>query len=326
MLALFVDQASVKYAHLTRPTRPAKPSRAVIAVACLMLCELALAVEPEGAAASRDPEGAPVRAGFTDKPRWEIGVGGGYLEGFDYPASSDPNQRGIALPFAIYRSSVVRVGGSGLRAVAIEQPSFRIDVSFGGGIASSSDSDGVRAGMPDLDFLFQAGPRAQFILANRATADGGRFQFSITGAVRGVVSTDFGRVDGRGVVGELAISAIRRRVLGSRFDSLARMSSTWASEGLQDYFYEVEPRFATANRPAFEASGGYLGTTIFIGGAFIPSPDLRVFAGIQQGLYQGAANQDSPLFEDRSTTGFALGFAWTIKKSEERVSIVDVDT
>jgi hypothetical protein len=106
---------------------------------------------------------------------------------------------------------------------------------------------------------------------------------------------------------------------------LARVSSTWAEDRLHEYFYEVEPRFATADRPAFDASGGYLGTNVFIGTAFKPVPNLNVFAGIQQGLYGGAANEDSPLFETRRATGFALGFTWTIKKSAELVSIVDVD-
>ena len=52
-------------------------------------------------------------AGFTGKPRWEVGVGGGYLESFDYPGSSDPNRRSIALPFAIYRGPVLRLGDGG---------------------------------------------------------------------------------------------------------------------------------------------------------------------------------------------------------------------
>jgi len=295
---------------------------------CLLYCGFAVAAEPDGVARSgqgRELSRERVREGFTDKPRWEFGVGGGYLQGFDYPGSSDPNRGGIALPFVVYRSPVVRVGGNGFRAVAIEQAGFRVDVSFGGGIASSSESDGVRAGMADLDFLFQIGPRAQFIVANRATEDGGRFQFSVTAAVRGVVSTDFGSVDGQGLLAELALSVTRRRVFGSRFDTLARVSSTWAEDRLHEYFYEVEPRFATADRPAFDASGGYLGTNVFIGTAFKPVPNLNVFAGIQQGLYGGAANEDSPLFETRRATGFALGFTWTIKKSAELVSIVDVD-
>lgn len=268
----------------------------------------------------------PVRAGFTDKPRWELGVGGGYLQGFDYPASSDPNRGGIALPFLIYRSPVVRVGGGGLRAVAVEQAGFRVDVSFGGGIASSSESDGLRSGMPNLDFLLQVGPRAQFIVSNRAIDDGGRFQFSVSGALRGVVSTDFGDVRNRGAIAEFALSVTRRRVFGSRFDVLGRVSSTFAEDRLHEYFYEVQPRFETAERPAFDASGGYLGTNLFLGGAFRPTPELRLFAGMQLGLYGGAANEDSPLFETTEAVGFALGFAWTLRQSKERVSVLDMES
>lgn len=264
-------------------------------------------------------------AGFTDKPRWEIGVGGGYLQGFDYPASSDANRRGIALPYFIYRSDVVRVGGGGFRAVAVERPRFRVDVSFGAGISSSSDQDGARSGMPDLDFLLQAGPRAQFIFANRPTDGGGRLQVSLSGALRGVVSTDFNSLRNQGLLAQINFNVTQRRVFGSNFDALARLSSTWAEDRLHEYFYEVAPEFATADRPAYDATGGYLGTSAFIGGAYRPNTAVRLFAGMQFGFYSGAANEDSPLFEETVSTGFALGFAWTIKESAERVAIVDVD-
>ena len=151
---------------------------------------------PETSDASVESE---VTTGFSEKPRWEFGVGGGFFQGFDYPGSEDPNQRGIALPFLVYRTERLRVGGGGARAVAVEQPRFRLDFSFGGGTSSSSESDGVRAGLPDLDFLIEFGPRLQWILVNEESDDGGRLQVTAAGAVRGIISTDFSEVDGQGV-------------------------------------------------------------------------------------------------------------------------------
>lgn len=268
---------------------------------------------------------APVAAGFTAKPRWELGIGGGYLQSFDYPGSADPNERGIALPFFIYRSPVLRLGDGGLRAVAIERPRFKVDVSFGGGLSASAEAGGIREGLPDLDFLFEAGPRAQLIFVNRRTADGGRWQVSSSAALRYVVSTDFSSLTGRGVLAELSLNLTRKRIAGSRIDLIGRLKPAWAEDRLHEYWYEVEPQFATEERPAFDAGSGYLGTELFLGAAFRPTPRVRVFAGVGQSFNGGAANVDSPLFEERQSTAFAIGFAWTLAQSEDRVQVVDVE-
>jgi len=305
-------------------------------VTLLLVCCSPLAVQAQGptvapatapiTAPVADPvTELPVAPGFTRKPRWEFGIGGGYLNGFDYPGSRDPNRRGIALPFFIYRSPVVRVGDGGLRAVALERARFKIDVSFGGGISSSAESGGVRDGLPDLDFLFEVGPRAQLVFANRAMPGGGRWQLSSSAALRYVVATDFSSLDGLGVLGELGLSAVRRRVAGTRFDLIARFNTVVAEDRLHEYYYEVDPTFASATRPAYRAGSGYLGSELFVGAAYRPTPRVRLFAGIGQAFNGGAANRDSPLFETTEATGFAIGFAWTLAQSEDTVSIVDVE-
>ena len=268
-------------------------------------------------------EGA--RAGFTGRPRWEVGVGGGWLQSFDYPGSEDPNERGLALPFAIYRGPVFRLGDGGVRAMAIERPRVQLALSIGGSLSSSTESDGVRAGMPDLDYLFELGPRLRFVLADRPAGDGGRFQASLSLAARAVASTDFEGVEGRGALGELALVVARRRVAGSRFDLIARVDAKFADDRLHEYFYEVEPRFASPERPAFDAGGGYLGAGANLGVAFRPTERVRLFAGLAHERFDGAANRDSPLFETDATTAVAVGFAWTVFRSRARVDVIDVE-
>ncbi len=271
-----------------------------------------------------DAVSAP-RTGFTGRPRWEVGVGGGYLESYDYPGSSDPNERAIALPFAIYRGPVLRLGDGGVRAMAIERPRLQLSVSIGGSLSSSTEADGVRAGMPDLDYLFEFGPRLRLLLADRPTGGGGRFQASTSLAVRGVLSTDLSDVDGRGALGEIGVTVAQRRIRGSRFDLIAGFDAKFAGSELQSYFYEVEPRFATAERPAYDAGSGYLGAGISLGLAFRPTPRVRLFAGVAHDRYDGAANEDSPLYETDSATAVAVGFAWTVFQSRARVDVVEVD-
>ena len=319
---------------LSMPTRFRTTRRptAVVSAACALALMLsgargtALAQEDSADVADALETGEVVApTGFTGRPRWEIGIGGGYLQSYDYPGSRDPNERSIALPFAIYRGPVLRLGDGGVRAMAIERPRLQLSVSIGGALSSSAASDGVRAGMPDLDYLFELGPRLRLLLADRPTGAGGRFQASLSLAARGVLSTDLSDVEGRGGLGEIGVTVAQRRIRGSRFDLIAGVDAKFAGSELQSYFYEVEPRFATADRPAYDAGSGYLGAGVNLGVAFRPTPRVRLFAGVAHDRHDGAANEDSPLFETNSATAFALGFAWTVFRSRTRVDVVDVE-
>ena len=263
-------------------------------------------------------------ASLTRRPTWEFGVGGGYFSGFDYPASNDENQRIIALPFFVYRTPVFRLGDGGVRAVAIEKPRVKLDLSVGGSLNASSDGGGVREGMPDLDFLFEIGPQLEVRLFDRDMATGGRIQGRFTSELRAVFATDFRKVSSQGLVAEVGVGINYGDVRGSGIDLIAAIDISFANEKLQDYFYEVESEFVTENREAFDASGGYLETKLFAGIGIRPLRNVRVFTGFFTGLYEGARNQDSPLFETTTQTGFALGIVWTIKTSDTYVDIVDL--
>jgi len=263
-------------------------------------------------------------ASVTRRPVWEFGVGGGYFSGFDYPASNDENQRVIALPFFIYRTPVFRFGGGGVRAVAIEKPRVKLDLSIGGSLNASSDGDGVREGLPDLDFLFEIGPQLEVRLFDRKLQSGGRLRGRFTSELRAVFATDFRKVSSQGLVAEVGVGVNYGNVRGSGIDLITAIDVTFANEKLQDYFYEVDPEFVTENRAAFDAKGGYLETNIFAGIGFRPLRNVRVFTGFFSGFFEGARNQDSPLFETTTQTGFALGIVWTIKTSDTYVDIVDL--
>jgi len=287
----------------------------------LCLSSIVMAAEDRGEVARAVASGPS----FTALPRWEVGVGGGYFSGHDYPASNDPNQRALALPYLIYRSSVFRVGGGGIRAVAVERPRIRLDVSLGASLSARSEGNGLRAGMPDLDFLLELGPQLEISLLDREMASGGRLQLEFATELRAVVATDFQEIHSQGFVAELSVSGARRRIAGSGVDLLASLGITYADERLQAYFYEVDARYARQGRPAYGASGGYLGSELFIGAALRPNRSLRVFLGMQSGLYAGAANRDSPLFETTSSTGIAAGFAWTVARSKRLIDVIEVD-
>ncbi len=225
-------------------------------------------------------------ASVQRRPVWEFGVGGGYFSGFDYPASKDANQRLLALPFFIYRSPQFRFGGGGIRAVAIERPKLKLDLALAASLNASSEGNSVREGMEDLNFLFEIGPQLEVSLFDQAMPTGGRVQMRFNAELRGVMETDFRKINNRGVVVELGLGINYRNVKRSGIDLLAAISSSYGNEKLQDYFYEVDPEFVTDTRPSFDAKGGYLQTKVFGGMGFRLRKNVRIFLGMFTGLYE----------------------------------------
>lgn len=67
------------------------------------------------------------------------------------------------------------------------------------------------------------------------------------------------------------------------------------------YFYEVAPRFATAERPRFDASAGYLGSFLRAVLDHPLVPRLRLGLDLRLGLHTGATNDESSLSRDEVT-------------------------
>lgn len=262
--------------------------------------------------------------GLEAKPRWEFGVGGAYIDGFDYPASANPNRAGIVLPYAIYRSPRMRFAGRGLSAIALEKTNLKLDVSLAASLNADSEGNPLRESMPDLDFLFEFGPQLIWRLVDRSFS-AGRLKLDWRNRARAVLSTDFNSVDSRGWVAQTHVQVALRKLYTSKLDLIGFANLTWATEKLHDYFYQVGAEFETPLRPRYDAQSGYLGATLFLGAAFQLHPRVRLFGGVQVGHYAGSANEDSPLFEDSSTAGAAVGFAWAGYKSKETVLVLEED-
>ena len=257
------------------------------------------------------------------KPRWEIGIGGGYFNGFDYPASRDPNKRGLVVPFFFYRSPLFRVGDGGVQAVAIEQARVRLDLSIGASLNAKSEGNRVREGLPSLDFLFGVGPQLEIRLIDWYSPHYGRTQVSWNTEARAIVATDFRTLRAQGFLFSTELSLAQRRLLNRPLDVIANIDLTFADERLQDYYYEVEPRFATASRQPYDATGGYLSASLFTGFVARPWATVNLFFGVQFEQFSSAANQHSPLFETTSSTSYAVGFTWQLLRSKDSIAVLE---
>jgi outer membrane scaffolding protein for murein synthesis (MipA/OmpV family) len=255
------------------------------------------------------------------QPLWEFGVGGGVLDVANYPASSERNFIALAAPYLVYRGDIFRIGGGGgARAVVVEKSDIEIDLSFGGAFSADSDDNTAREGMDELDFLFEVGPQMIYKVKEYSFDGGGNGRLNARLQARAVFSTDFGRIDHRGYVVEPTLSYQQRGVLFKETGLNISLSATYASEKLHDYFYQVDTNFATDSRAQFDAKSGYLGSELSLGFSFPITANSRGFLGGSAQFHQGAANEDSPLYEDDITYSFGLGFVWRLYQSEAKAN------
>ena len=249
------------------------------------------------------------------KPLVEFGVagGGGYLP--DYPAAGQSHFRAIALPYFAYRGEIIRSDEKGLlRGRLLRTRDVELDVSLNGSFAVDSDDNDARAGMPDLDWMGEIGPRLQITLA-RAARDA---KLDLELPLRAVFTTDFSELRYRGFIFAPELAYQNENLLGADVAAKLSVGPVLATSKLMDYFYGVEPAFQTATRPAFAADGGYLGSRLQLALKKRLGPWLTVFAAARAEFHQGATNGDSPLFRDQTTFAVGIGLVWSLWRSERR--------
>ena len=196
----------------------------------LVLSTISVAVAESTGEKNPDSESSAFR--LESKPVWEIGVGGGYSGGMDYPASSSRNDRTLFLPYAIYRGKTFRVGSGRVKAVAVEKPRFSVDLSLGASFNADSEDNPLREGMPDLDFLFEVGPRLEYRLFDREVGKRSRSSLSWENYLRAVFSTDFKQLESRGLRLGSRLRYQFSNLAGRDLDFFVRFGPVWASEPL----------------------------------------------------------------------------------------------
>jgi len=255
------------------------------------------------------------------RPVWEAGIFAAAFNSPEYPAADQSQTNVFPSPYFIYRGETLRIGdGSIARAVAIDKIWYELDLSLAASFGANSDDNFAREGMPDLDFIFELGPQLKLRLSKFEFEQHGKGELFLNLQARAAFSTDFSGINKRGYVFQPVFSYRQRGWLSEKTALSVSLSPTWATEKLHDYFYQVDSDFVTQQRQAYDAKSGYLGTDLSIGLSFNATKDIRIFTFARTSLHSGSANEDSPLFRDKSTYSYGVGMVWRLWESEEKVS------
>lgn len=264
-----------------------------------------LCISPFVFAESKDSIMDPVidpnaeQASDVTESHWGIGFGGGWIN--DYPGAGQGRTRFLAVP--TYKGKTITIDRQeGVRGDFVSQSRVKFSVSFSFLFPTDSADIPVRQGMPDLDWTLQLGPELQiYIIRNDFHTMFLRLPF------RFVASTDFARrFDSR----EWNFAPSLRNIfnLGKGYGEIAtRLELDYASEGYNDYFYEVAPQFATATRPAFNAQQGLMETTVGINYSYYDMYPWIFFIGGNLYFMGDAKNKGSALLVKNRNASFLAG-------------------
>ncbi len=247
----------------------------------------------------------------ASQPLWEIGAFGVGVSQQAYPGSDQQVQRGLALPFLVYRGRFLRADRetAGLRAVKTSR--FELDIGVAGSFGSNSDEIDARRGMPKLGTLVEFGPRVKWHLGEGP--GGGRWRLELP--VRGVFDLS-DRGEYRGAAFEPELTFLRRAKGGWGYN--ASVSAIVADRSLASTFYSVAPQFARADRPAYEAKSGLVAWRLSASFSRNLTPDWRLFGFTRLDSVAGAANESSPLVRRTQGASVGLGVAYTWMRSNDR--------
>ena len=244
-------------------------------------------------------------------PLWELGVFGGAASTPAYPGSNDRSTRSLALPFLIYRGEVLRIDQSGIGARLARTARTEFDIGLAASLPAKSSDVSARAGMPNLGTLLEVGPRLKVNLLN--PAPNSRIRLDIP--LRAVVEVRSG-ARGQGWAFEPKV-VYESRALDGNWTFDANIGLVIGDRKVNRYFYEVQPQYASAARPAYEADAGLMLVRVGASSSRFINPDLRVFGFVRYESYANAANRDSPLMQRKNGMSAGLAFAWTIMRSSQ---------
>lgn len=281
-----------------------------VALALGLLAPLAQA---QGETASTGAELESDAAG----PLWELGLGAAAVRLPDYRGSDQGRTYLLPLPYVVYRGKWLRADRDGARALLLESGRVKVDVSVAASVPTRSRDNVARSGMPDLAPSLEIGPNLNVGLLESADK---RMRLDLRLPVRAAV-------------------AVQRspKTIGATFSpnlnlDIKRIAGGWnvgllggplfADRRYHDYYYGVDSAYATPQRPAFQARGGYAGWQAL---AAASRRYGRMWVGgfVRYDNLRGAVFEASPLVRRDHEIAVGVGVSWVFAASGRQVSATE---
>ena len=251
-------------------------------------------------------------------PLWEAGAGVAAINFPEYRGSDERQSYVLPLPYFVYRGDFLQVDDQRVRGLFFKNDRAEMDVSINGSVPVKSNDNGARRGMPDLDPTLEIGPSLNFFLHRSHDR---KVKLDLRLPLRAVIATNLRHAKHAGWIFQPNLNIDVRDVLGNDGWNLGLLAGpVFADRRYHQYLYNVDPTFASADRPAYSASGGYAGSQ-FIAALSKRFPAFWVGGFMKWDTLQGAVFADSPLVRTRQYFTAGIGVAWVFARSANSVEI-----
>jgi MipA family protein len=252
----------------------------------------------------------------VQRPLWELGLGVAGLRLPDYRGSDQSRSYVLPLPYIVYRGTWLKADRDGARALLFNTERVKVDVSVAGSTPTRKD-DIAREGMPNLKATAEIGPNLNVTLAGSLKE---QWKLDLRLPVRAAFTVQSSP-----------------RFIGTTFSpnlnlDLSRIAGDWnvglltgpvfADRKYHEHFYGVDAVYATADRPAYQAHGGYAGWQA-LAATSRRFGNMWVGGFLRYDSLHGAAFEDSPLVRKTSALTMGFGVSWVLWTSTEMVSSSD---
>lgn len=250
-------------------------------------------------------------------PKWELGAGISALHLQDYRGSAHDNNYLLPYPYLVYRGDRVKFADGNLQGFLFRSPNLKLDISLAGGLPVSSDHNNARSGMPNLAPTVEFGPS---ILARLWNDPDEHRSVWLGLPLRSVFSIGDGGIHHQGWVFAPYIEYESEHYNKNEWGITASVGPLFANSAYHDYYYSVEPQYATTARPAYDSPGGYSGSRVTLI-AYRQVGSVKVAAFARFDSLKGASFHDSPLVERDSYHIFGIALTKILAKSKTLVEV-----
>ena len=254
---------------------------------------------------------------LPQRPLWELGIGVAGLRLPDYRGSDESGAYLLPLPFLVYRGTFLKADRNGARALLVDAQQVKVDVSVAASTPSRSRDNAARAGMPNLPGTFEIGPNVNITLFG---SDEHKLKLDLRLPLRAAVTLQRSP-KGVGATFSPNLNLDIAGVAGG-WNVGTLIAAQFADRQYHAFVYGVDSVYATPQRAAYSARGGYAGWNAVLAtsrrfsntwvGAFVRYDNLR-----------GAVFEDSPLVRRSSGVTLGFGVSWIFATSSETVPSQD---
>ncbi|HVO48070.1 MAG TPA: MipA/OmpV family protein [Steroidobacteraceae bacterium] len=256
-------------------------------------------------------------AAADPKPLWDFGLGVGSVVFMDYRGADTTHVYVLPIAYFYYRGKFLQADRNGVRGRLFNQDRVELNISLNA--TAPVRRNAARAGMADLRPTIEIGPSLDVHLWRSADR---KLRFDVRLPVRESFTVQaVPRAIGWQFTPHAALDI--DDVAGLPGWSLGLLTGPlFADRQYNNYFYTVAPQFASAQRPAYQAHGGYAGTQV-LAALTKRYPSFWVGAYVRHDSLAGASFEASPLVKRTDYWSGGLGIAWMIRQSSRLVEADD---